>query len=154
MSYVERNLTSGEKVIYNAKVHWLTFAPGSILILAIFPVIIGAENKSSEGAGIIGLILLCLGSLFLIRAFFIKISTELTVTSKRVVAKIGLVRRTTMELNHRQVESFSIRQGLLGRILGYGTIVVNGTGGGRIPVRGIGSPLEFRRRAMETIDQE
>ena len=38
------------------------------------------------------------------------------------------------------------------RIFDYGTLVVNGTGGGKTPVPSVESPLEFRRNAMEEID--
>lgn len=79
-------------------------------------------------------------------------TTELVVTSKRVIAKVGLIRRATLELNHSKVESMNVSQSTLGRIIGYGTIVVNGTGGGATPVPGIDNPLEFRRKAMQTID--
>jgi hypothetical protein len=57
-----------------------------------------------------------------------------------------------MELNHSKVESFHVDQSILGRIFGFGTLVVNGTGGGKTPVPNIDSPLEFRREAMQTID--
>ena len=45
-----------------------------------------------------------------------------------------------------------IAAGILGRIFDFGTLVVNGTGGGKTPIQNIDAPLEFRRRAMQTID--
>ncbi len=86
------------------------------------------------------------------KAFIQRMTTELAVTSKRVITKVGLIRRSTMELNHSKVESFHVDQSILGRIFGFGTLVVNGTGGGKTPVPNIDSPLEFRREAMQTID--
>lgn len=85
-------------------------------------------------------------------AFVKRQSTELAVTSKRIIAKFGFIRRSTIELNHSKVESFHVEQGVLGRILGFGTLSINGTGGGITPIPGIGDPLGFRRKAMEAID--
>lgn len=151
MSYVKNNLMSGETVIYNAKIHWFIFLPG--IIFAALGLLILAGDKQGEGVGAIGGILVFFAVISLLKAFITKISTELAVTSKRVIAKVGLIRRNTAELNHSKVESFNVDQSILGRIFGYGTIVVNGTGGGKTPIPNIDSPLVFRRNAMETIDR-
>lgn len=146
MSYVENNLMSDEKIIYKANIHWFIFLPGIILI--ILGILIIAGNQRGIGA-----VLTFIGILHLLKAFIWKTSTELAITSKRVIAKFGLFRRKTVELNHSKVESFNVDQSLLGRMFDYGTIVINGTGRGRTPIRSIDSPLDFRRNAMEAIDQ-
>lgn len=151
MSYVKNNLMSGETIIYNARIHWFIFLPG--IILAVLAVLMFAGDKQNEGGNAVGVILMFCAIVSLFKAFITKISTELAVTSKRVIAKVGLIRRNTAELNHSKVESFNVDQSILGRIFGYGTIVVNGTGGGKTPIPNIDSPLVFRRNAMETIDQ-
>lgn len=153
MSYVENNLMSGEKVIYKASIHWFIFVPSITLALLGFLMIAGGRQSGNLGIGAIGGILVLFSIISFIKACIAKISTELAVTSKRVIAKVGLIRRNTVELNHSKVESFNIDQSIFGRIFGYGTILVSGTGGGKTPISGIDSPLEFRRKAMETIDQ-
>jgi uncharacterized membrane protein YdbT with pleckstrin-like domain len=151
MSYVENNLMSGERIIYKASIHWFIFIPGIIFtVLAFF--IIG-ESKPGDSTAFFGVLLFLFGVISLLNAFITRISTELAITSKRVIAKIGLIRRKTIELNHSKVESFNVDQSIFGRIFGYGTIVVNGTGGGKTPISSIDSPLDFRRQAMEAIDQ-
>jgi hypothetical protein len=55
-------------------------------------------------------------------------------------------------LNHRQVEGLEVSQGIFERIFNAGTINVNGTGGRPYPVKFIYGPMEFRRNALETID--
>jgi len=99
-----------------------------------------------------GLVLLIPALWYAAAALIKRISTELAVTSKRVIAKFGFIRRNTVELNHSKVESFHVEQGVLGRILGFGTLHINGTGGGITPIPNISDPLGFRRRAMEAID--
>lgn len=75
------------------------------------------------------------------------------VTSKRVITKLGLIRRNTIELNHKKVESFHVHQSIIGRIFDYGTIIIIGAGGGKTSIPDIDSPLEFRRQAMAVIDK-
>lgn len=151
MSYVENNLMPGEKIIYKANIHWFVFLPGIIFVIAAFAIAGGSEQGDGP-APFIG-IFSVFGVFYLIKAFITKTSTELVITSRRVIAKVGLIRRSTIELNHAKVESFNIDQTILGRIFGFGTIVVNGTGGGKTPIPSIDDPLNFRRKAVETIDR-
>jgi hypothetical protein len=44
------------------------------------------------------------------------------------------------------VESVVVDQGVLGRMLDYGTVIVKGTGGGLEPLSMIDGPLDFRSR--------
>ena len=130
-SYVEGALTKGEQVIYQGKVS----------IWSLSPLII------------IGLILLAawgLGLLFLIVAAVRYFTTELAITNKRVIAKFGLVSRSTIEINLQKIESIQVNQGILGRIFNYGSIVVSGAGNPQAPIPGISSPLQFRRVFVET----
>jgi uncharacterized membrane protein YdbT with pleckstrin-like domain len=151
MGYVSGNLMPGEKIVYQAKIHWFIFVPGALLF------VVGAALSSvkiQHGVGpIAGGIVVLVALYWLLKALVAKISTELAVTSKRVIAKTGLIMRHTVELNHGKVESFNVDQSIFGRIFDFGTVVVNGTGGGKTPIPNIDAPLDFRRRAMETIDQ-
>jgi len=149
MSYVESNLLSGERIVHSAKIHWFIYVPGGFLaVLAIYFWATGHE----DGTIMIGIFAFPFAIVLLIKAWIEQVTTELAVTSKRVVAKVGLIRRNTIELNHSKVESFNVDQSILGRIFGFGTIVVNGTGGGKTPIPNIDSPLQFRREAMQAID--
>jgi uncharacterized membrane protein YdbT with pleckstrin-like domain len=90
----------------------------------------------------------------LVRALIIRRTTEIAVTSRRVMIKKGLIRRITMEMNHGRIESYNVDQSILGRIFGYGTLVVNGTGTGHEVIEMIDNPLEFRRKALEVADRK
>lgn len=149
MGYVDNNLMNDEKVVYKANIHWFIFVPG-IIFFVIGIVEFGSSEES--GGSIFGLLAILIAIFLLIKAFITKVTTELAITSKRVIAKVGLIRRNTVELNHSKVESFNIDQSIFGRIFGFGTLIVNGTGGGKTPIPSIDNPLEFRRNAMESID--
>ncbi len=70
-------------------------------------------------------------------------------TTRRVLIKVGVLRRRSLELLLSKVESIGVDQGIVGRLLGYGTIIVTGTGGTKEPFRMIAAPLEFRRMVQQ-----
>jgi uncharacterized membrane protein YdbT with pleckstrin-like domain len=72
-------------------------------------------------------------------------------TNKRVLVKIGWLRRQSLETLLSKIETIGVEQDILGRALDYGTIVVTGTGGSKEPFRTIASPMEFRRAVQEQI---
>lgn len=50
-----------------------------------------------------------------------------------------------------KIETIAVQQGILGRMLNYGTIVVVGSGGTREPFKKIAAPLEFRKQVLTEI---
>lgn len=81
-------------------------------------------------------------------AHIIVITSEFAVTNNRVLVKVGIIRRHSMEIVLPQVEGIGVDQGIIGRILGFGTIVVSGTGTTREFFIRIRNPLEFRRQVQ------
>ncbi|MEA3643162.1 MAG: PH domain-containing protein [Lamprobacter sp.] len=134
MSYVENNLMRGEQVIYTASLHWFIFVPGAVIFL-IGIMLFGGDVES--GGPLWGSMAILIAIFSLINAIIKKLTTELAVTSKRVIAKIGFIKRNTTELNHSKVESFNVDQSIFGRLFGYGTIIINGTGGGKKKYRAL-----------------
>ena len=53
-----------------------------------------------------------------------------------------------------KIESVSVEQGVVGRVLGYGDVILIGTGGTREPLKEISSPIEFRRKLQFQISSE
>lgn len=140
MSYLDDNLLSDEHVVYRAKLHPIIFARAVLVLLAgvvllFFPSLTQART-----------VVLLIGVLMLVPPFVSYQTTELGVTNKRVIVKTGLIRRRTIELLLRQVEAISVDQSLLGRLLGYGSITLTGTGGVREVFHQVREPLELRRR--------
>src|SRR5258708_37814690 len=69
---------------------------------------------------------------------------DIAVTDRRGLYKPGILQRHSMEMNRSKVETVGVNQSILGRLLGYGTIIVRGTGGSFEPIQFIGDPLTFR----------
>lgn len=155
MSYVQTSLLTDEEVIALGEVHWWVFVHGSLLVafgLFLFALGEGFWQALYPMAFVIGLGFLLVGGFSLIKAFIHYRYSELAVTNKRVIAKFGLIQRETIELLHKNVESLHVSQSIIGRLLNFGTIIINGTGGVSTPISGIVSPLEFRKQALLTID--
>jgi uncharacterized membrane protein YdbT with pleckstrin-like domain len=91
-----------------------------------------------------GGLFLVLAILFAIGAAIRRRSTELAVTDHRIIYKTGVFSRHTMEMNRSKVESVDVDQSFFGRMFGYGTILVRGTGGSLEPLPNIQDPLTLR----------
>lgn len=140
-SFVNNSLISGEEVVEEAKVSWLGQL-GELIVAAIFIVL---------GFGVP--ILFVVGALAILMAIINIMTTELAVTNKKVIGKSGLIRRNALDMQLTKCESVIIDQGILGRILNYGTVVVRGTGGTPNKFPYIDKPLEFRKRVLEEMDK-
>lgn len=172
MSYVDQNLMSGEQVLYRTRMHW--FGPVALALRIVLWVILWfvaaplllaffAENlPDSRAAGesllaINWMITLFFGAVIvgLLLALVLQLTalftTEFAVTDKRVLAKMGSLRVKTIELFLSQVEGIMVEQGILGRLMGYGTLVVTGTGGMKTPFPNIAHADEFRKKVRERI---
>jgi len=150
MSYIQKDLLPGERIVYTGKLHWFLFAPGlSFLILSGLLFFFSEDQPLLRPVSSI----IVLWALYLlIKAFIIKISTELAVTNKRIIFKRGLISRDTMELNHAKIESIREEQGVLDRMFDCGTLVIEGTGGGQEVLRNIDAPLTFKKQAQAAAD--
>jgi uncharacterized membrane protein YdbT with pleckstrin-like domain len=146
MSFIEKNLMNGEKIIHRARLHWIVFLLPGILFVMAMPFFIAGGKTTPVG------IFFMLLSISTGIASFISYSTsEFGITNKRVMVKIGFIRRSSMEVLLTKVEGIQVNQGFWGRILGYGSLVVSGTGGTKDPFYKISNPLEFRKKAQEQI---
>ena len=101
---------------------------------------------------ILGYGLLIWGLFVLIQPIIAKETTELVITNRRIIAKFGLISRYTIEINLPKVESISVSQSILGRMLDYGNLQIVGTGGTREPILFISKPLMFRRKFDEILN--
>ncbi|MEM9696864.1 MAG: PH domain-containing protein [Myxococcota bacterium] len=129
MSYVSRSSSRDEKVVHRARypfvyhlVSWLW-----LLLLGVFVVgIIAFFQREIEAW-----------------------TTEMTVTTKRLVLKRGLFNVHTEELPLDTVEEINVQRSFWGQIFNYGRISVAGTGAGGIEFPPSQGPLRFRSAILE-----
>jgi uncharacterized membrane protein YdbT with pleckstrin-like domain len=133
-SYVEGALVKDEKIVHL----------GHISLWSLWHLI---------ALGIVLLPVFGLGLAFWVTAWVRYKTTELAITTRRVIVKHGFIRRRTVEININKVESIQVDQDVLGRLFGFGTLVIAGAGDPQAPITGIAAPMEFRRAFIEAQDQ-
>jgi uncharacterized membrane protein YdbT with pleckstrin-like domain len=164
MSYVESNLVPGEQVIYETRLHWIVMLPhifvGGLLLalpgaLLLFYALgqTGIETRNlpiMEGGAAV---LLLAGVVVMLVGMVRRNATEMAVTNRRVVIKTGLASRKTIEMLLNKVESIEVSETAVGRTLGYGTVVMIGTGGTSEPFHKVAHPLDFRSQVQQQIEK-
>jgi uncharacterized membrane protein YdbT with pleckstrin-like domain len=132
-SYVNGCLLPGEQVIAEARPHWAIFVGPALVLL--FGLMMGR----------VGGFVVFLGLVWGDYRVLVYLTTELAVTNKRVIAKSGIVRRNVIDVANTKIEGVTYHQGIIGRIFGYGSILVRGTGVGQVPIPFIGRPEYFKQ---------
>ena len=122
MSYVDANLLEGERMLYRTRLHWKVFVPPILfaLVMSVPVAWIALAGTWSAFAWIPP----ALAALWLIAAFVKRQTSEFVVTNKRVLMKIGVFTVRSIELLLSKVEAITVHQSLVGRMLGYGDIVL------------------------------
>jgi hypothetical protein len=164
MSYVQSNLVPGETVIYETRLHWIVMlghlAAGCLLLLLLGALLLyyahnqtGIDSKELRVLAGGAAVLLISGIIVILAGMVRRNATEMAVTNRRVVIKTGLASRKTIEMLLNKVESIEVSETTAGRMLGYGTIVVIGTGGTPEPFHKVAHPLEFRNQVQQQIEK-
>jgi len=163
MSYVEKHLMDGETVVYATRLHWIVLTgpvllglllelPG-LALLVLSATRSGNTRLATESMLAGGTILVLLGMISVLRGILNRNATEIAVTNKRLVAKVGIAARRSVELILPRVASIGVEETVMGRMLGYGTVIVRGTGGAPESFEKIAHPLEFRTQVQQQIDR-
>ncbi len=159
MSYVDKNLIPWETVLYRTGLYWsVLFVPVLIAVLLAasgLGLLFGSTHEQGDGARVMmiaGGVLLVAALISLVAGVLRRNATEIAVSNKRVLIKTGFGRRRRVELLLLQVESIVVNEPLAGRMMGYGTVTVRGTGGTPEPFDRIAHPLEFRRQVQHQIE--
>ena len=145
--YIEEILQPGEKVLYSTNEHWMFFLPAisAWVVVAVFLVLwrlVASDGLVGlSGAGGDGRVA---ALYFTATAWFHRWTTETDVTNLRVVHKTGFIRRRTFEMSLDKVESVDVNQSILGRLLNYGDLTIQGVGEGTETISTVTSPLAFR----------
>ncbi len=161
MSYIDKSLGDGETIIARAQFHWLynlsawfqLLVPAALLVALLTwagqrPNFLDRADPMTWTVALVGLWLL-LGLISFLRMMIHKWTTEIGVTSHRFVEKYGVLSMRTSEIALPNIEGVKVNQSLLGRIFGYGTIRIEGTGVDAVTTPSIADPVGFVR-AIQT----
>lgn len=159
LKYILSNLLDNEKLVYGVRPHWIIFSWAVWTgVLALF---FWAEEPVLLVTQVVGhwsldaLISACLALMSIywgIGALIRYTTSEYGVTNKRVLIKVGWIKRSSLELMLEKVEGVLVDQTIFGRLLNYGTITIIGTGGTKDSFPFIPDPLQFRKMVQEEFD--
>ena len=150
MSYVDSNLLEGERVVYRTRLHWKLFVAPVLFALVVAAPLMWIALYGTWN--VLAWIPVGLALLWLLAALIKRQTSEFVVTNKRVLMKVGVFTTRSIELLLNKVEAITVHQSLTGRLVGYGDIVLTGSGGTNEPFSSIQSPLAFRNAVQAASD--
>lgn len=168
MLYVEQSLGPNEELVHVGRFHWfytlnafMSIVWGVVLSIAViaggvavykhfgwFLPDIGwleAVRDLHPGVRIFAFIVFILGLLGFAQMMVIKATTEIAVTSRRLVYKRGLIARQVGEISIDRIEGVNVLQSVLGRLFNYGRLAVRGMGVGEVVLPSLEDPIAFRK---------
>jgi uncharacterized membrane protein YdbT with pleckstrin-like domain len=143
MNYIEGALSDGEKIVHQAHFHILFYVLAWFLMIG-FALLAGVAlfffsspaNWIAVGACVIGIGFVAYRMLPIW-------TTEIGITSDRLIIKRGWLSRSVNELQLESVEKVNFEQGVLGRIFDFGSIIVHGKGTEALKLPTIAAPGVF-----------
>jgi uncharacterized membrane protein YdbT with pleckstrin-like domain len=160
---------SEEKTLVTARIHWGIFlipigAVATLLLTMLIPYFLLFRPLLSFarfGGGSIPLFVTALfplifavlpGLVLLWLAWVAFASTEYLLTNRRLRFRSGWLCRNSGEISLLQVEAVFTQEDLVGRLLGFGTVVLTGIGGSVFPLYFVPRHRQFHARLLEATE--
>tara|TARA_B100001093_G_scaffold497229_1_gene543919 strand:- start:986 stop:1516 length:531 start_codon:yes stop_codon:yes gene_type:complete len=168
MLYVQQSLGPDEELVHVGKFHWMYTVSaflaifwglvGAVMVIVAASYAYGFMDKIPAGTSVfqsIGILhpgirifsflVFIFGLLRFAQMMVVKATTEIAITSNRLVYKRGLIARHVGEINIDRIEGVNVLQSIFGRIFNFGRIMVRGMGVGEVLLPPIEDPVSFRR---------
>lgn len=178
--YVDTALRPGEKILYDAKVHWAIFITPFVRLVWVAIIMTGvwywvfsrgdhslAEQLAKvKGVGPVDWLFDNLQSVFFLvilglvgfssftHAIIYYFNSDFVLTDRRVISKSGLLSRSTSEQRLSKIESIHVYQSFLGRLLKFGNITVTGTGSSETTFGPMHDPVACKHALEEELDKQ
>ena len=145
--YAGRNLIPKEKIIYQTRRSYVIFLQPFLwlMIMCVFWFIPGVEKVS----WLFFILAIATGTAALLNFYM----SEMAVTNMRVLIKMGLFTVRSLETTLQNVASVEVEQGIIGRLLRYGTITILDTGKTKVVFQYIDDPFAFRKAVYMQINE-
>lgn len=170
MSYITKNLVEGETLLFETRHHWIVLLGPLALSLTLgllgVTLVAGALESSNRMSATVAAVrstmgaggMAGVGGAMLLVAIMIlsyglakRNATEMGVTNRRVLIKTGLTSRRTLDMMLSKVESIAVDETFWGRMFGYGSVMVRGTGGTPESFVMIAHPQQFRQAVQQQV---
>lgn len=124
---IQALLTDGEEIKNHAKIHPIVFmAPTTYLTIALLAGVFFHP--------IMAIVIIVLTLYPAYNAFIHYKMTDLVLTNKKVMSRAGFLSRDWIRMEFGKIENAYLEQPILGRMLGYSTVIISGVGQGNVAV--------------------
>ncbi len=148
MSYIEQTLANDEKIEVVAELHWFAYIKAFTIAFVAFVFVIFSLIYD------ISILLFGFITILLALYYFLLIkTTEMVVTNKRIICKVGIISIKTEELKNKKIEAIEMKQSLIGRIFDYGNICFSGTGTSKVKFLYVNKPHQIKNNIDSIVDK-
>lgn len=124
---IQALLTENETMVTQARIHEIVFAPSISYVVIAFLVTIFFHP-------LVGGVILFLALYPIYNAFIHYWMTYLVLTDQKVMSRSGFLTRDWIRMDFERIENAYLEEPIIGRYLGYSTVIVSGVGSGAITV--------------------
>ena len=158
-----------EQTLAQERLHWGIFIPAAVFTVALLimtlPVlfflkmtanVVGQLNPQAhpQSSWVVWLVVIpdvVIAALLFLVTWFAYLKSEITLTNRRLIFRTGFLSRLSGELPLENIETIIVMEPLLGRLFGYGTVLVSGLGGTRFPLRFLPFPQRFNALLQKAV---
>ncbi len=145
-AYARSHLREGEQLLHVARIHpgiyWkgaAVFVISAVLMMSVF----------NLGAFLMFVSLIMLSVSYLTKHYLL-----LATTDRRVLLRFGIINLDVVDIQHERVESVQLARTIMGRILGYASVMITGTGSRVTTIPFVADADEFRRTLDSRLGQK
>lgn len=118
-------LTENEKMLYDARVHWIVFT--TPIFYAFIALLVSVVFSP-----LIGVVIMVMNLYPIYMATVTYQTTHLILTDKKIIGRAGFLTRDWQQLNIDRIETSYLAEPIFGRMLGYSTVMISGVGTGLV----------------------
>jgi hypothetical protein len=159
VSYADTLLSTGERITYRVRQHWLVLLWGARLPIAailgalLLLVLSSAANVQGTARDLLFWLFAALfigGVAFLVWATLRYLNTEFVLTNRRVVQVEGVVNKRATDSSLEKINDAVLTQSIFGRMFGFGDLdILTAAEAGIERFRMIINPIAFKRAMLD-----
>lgn len=127
---IQSLLTENEKIVRIGRIHPIVFLPSAIYCSVAFLMAIFFHP-------LVGAVILLVSLYPIYNAFIYYWMTYLVLTNKKVLSREGFLSRDWTRMEFDKIENAYLEEPIIGRYLGYSTVIVSGVGNGSISISNV-----------------
>lgn len=144
MSYFEQTKSASEVKVHETQLH-----PLRTYLFTISLSLLGVFSLFTPEGRVMSIFWFLIAGLIFLKDYLIVKNSEFIISNERIVLKTELISTKSSDMKIEKVENLSVKQGLIGKIFNYGTILVGGSGGSKNVYKNVRDPFNFIKQFNE-----